>query len=162
MSIRIKDLPPKAGKVSNSTQIPTEDPNDETNKTRMVSAPDLIPSIYAVSDEDSPLATGILYTTEAPATARSIKDVIISLKNAPTGNTIEVDVRKETAINSNVFSTIFTTRPTIMINEYTSATSTPIPVLSTNLWEGGLRMQIVLTINDANFAASGLKVALKS
>lgn len=162
MSIRIKDLPPKAGQVSNSTKIPTEDPVDETNKTRMVSASDLTAAIYAASDEDSPLATGILYTTEAPPVARSIKDVIISLKNAPTGSDIEVDVQKEITINSNTFATIFSTKPIIMVGEFTSETAIPLPVLSTTTWEGGRRMQIILTINDSNFAATGLKVALKS
>jgi len=162
MSIRIKDLPPKAGQVSNNTKIPTEDPVDETNKTRMLSASDVTPAIYAASDEDSPLATGILYTTEAPAVARSIKDVVISLKNAPTGTDIEVDILKEDSLNSDTFSTIFSTRPKIMTTEFTSETFLTPPVLSTNTWEGGLRMQFQLTINDTNFAASGLKVIIKS
>ena len=161
MSIRIKDLPPKAGQISNSTKIPTEDPIDELNKTRMVSASDLTAAVYAASDEDSPLATGLLYVTETPVVARSIKDVAISLKNAPTGGVIEVDILKEDALNSDTFSTIFSTRPQIMVGEFTSATGIP-PILSDNAWEGGLRMQFVLTINDTNFAATGLKVVLKS
>ena len=39
---------------------------------------------------------------------------------------------------------------------------TPVPILTTNLWEGGRRMQIVLITNDSNFAATGLKGTLKS
>lgn len=162
MSIRLNQFPPKAGKVSSSTKLATEDPNDETNKTRMVSAPDLIPYTYSLSDEDSPISSGLLYTSEATATARTIKDAIISLKNAPTGSTIEVDMLKETGVNTNVFATIFTTRPTIMINEFTSETSIPVPILNTNIWEKGRRMQFVLTINDTNFAATGLKGTLKA
>lgn len=161
MSIRIKDLPPKAGKVINTTKIPTEDPNDTADATRMVGAIDLVPFTWAATDEDSPLTTGLLYTTEAGLT-RTILDVILSLKNAPTGSTIEVDVLKETGINTNVFATVFSTKPTIMVNEFTSQTSTPIPVFSDNTWQAGRRLQIVLTINDSNFAATGLKVTIKS
>lgn len=161
MSIRVKDLPPKAGKVTNTTKIPTEDPNDTADATRMVGAIDLVPFTWAATDEDSPLTTGLLYTTEAGLT-RTIQDVILSLKNAPTGSTIEVDVLKETGLNTNVFATVFSTRPTIMINEFTSQTSTPIPVFSVTTWEAGRRLQIVLTINDSNFAATGLKVTIKS
>lgn len=162
MSIRIKDLPPKVGKVTNTTKIPTEDPGDLIpDATRMIGAIDIVPFTWGISDEDSPLTIGLLYTTEAGET-RTIQDVILSLKNTPTANTIEVDILKETSINTNAFVTIFSTKPTIMINEFTSQTSTPIPVFSTNTWEAGRRLQIVLTINDANFAATGLKVTLKS
>jgi len=162
MSIRIFQLPPKAGQVLSSTKIPTEDPGDETNKTRMISASDLIPYTWAASDEDSPLATGLQYTTEAASVARTLKNAIISLKNAPTGTDIEVDILKETAVNTNVFATIFSTKPIIMVNEFTSQTALPVPVISVGIWETGRRLQIVLTINDSNFAATGLKVTIKS
>lgn len=161
MSIRIKDLPPKAGKVINTTKVPTEDPNDTADATRMVGAIDLVPFTWAATDEDAPLSLGLLYTTEAGLT-RTILDVILSLKNAPTGTDIEVDVLKETGLNTNVFATVFSTKPIIMINEFTSQTSTPLAVFSDNVWQAGRRLQIVLTINDTNFAATGLKVTIKS
>jgi len=162
MSIRIFELPPKAGEILNSTKIPTEDPNDETNKTRMVPASDLTPYTWAATDEDSPLALGVLYVTEATVVGRTILNVALSLKNAPTGNTIDVDVEKEDGINANTFTTIFSTRPTIMINEFTSTTSTPVPALTTNIWQTGRRLRIILITNDASFAATGLKVTIKS
>jgi len=162
LSIRIKDLPPKAGKVGTTTEIATEDINDETSKTRKVSLADVTPYTWAASDEDAPLSTGILYITEAAAVLRDIKDVFLSLKNAPTGNTIEVDVLKETGVNTNVFATIFSTLPTIMINEFTSQTSLPVPVITDGVWQQGRRLQIKLTINDSNFIVSGLKVTIKS
>jgi len=162
MSIRIKDVPPKVGQVSNSTKIATEDANDETNKTRQVSASDITPYTWAASDEDASLSTGLLYTTEAAAVRRSILDVVISLKNAPTGSTMEFDMLKETEINANSFATIFSVRPTIMINEFTSLTSLPAAVVSSTIWEEGRRMQIVLITNDTNFAATGSKVTIKS
>lgn len=162
MSIRIKDLPPKAGQVSGFTQVPTEDPGDETNKTRKVPLSDVTPYTWAASDEDSPLSTGILYTTEAAVVTRSINDVAISVKNAPTGNDILVDILKETGINTNVFATILSTQPRIMVNEFTSDTATPFPVISDGVWEKTRRLQFVLTANDSNFAATGLKVTIKS
>ena len=162
MSIRLNALPPKTGKITSTTKLATEDANDETNKTRMIPAGDIVPAVYALSDEDSPLSIGILYTTEANSVARSIKDVIISVKNAPVGSDIEVDVLKETGVNTNVFATIFSTRPIIMVNEFTSETALPVPVISDNTWEFQRRLQFVLTINDSSFTASGLKVAIKS
>lgn len=162
MSIRIKDLPPKAGKVIGSTQMATEDPNDETDKTRKVSLADVTPYTWGASDEDAPLSVGVLYTTEAAAVTRSIKEVIASLKTAPAGSTIEVDVLHEDGINSNNFVTIFSTRPTIMVGEYTSQTSIPVAIILTGVWILGRRLQIKLTINDSSFTASGLKVAIKS
>lgn len=162
MSIRIFELPPKAGEVENSTKIPTEDPNDSTNATRMVPASDLTPYTWAASDEDAPLALGILYTTEATVVGRTLTNAALSLKNAPTANTIDVDIQKEDGINANTFTSIFSTRPTIMINEFTSTTSIPVPILVTNQWESGRRLRIQLITNDANFAATGLKVTIKS
>ena len=162
MSIRIFELPPKAGLVNQSTQVATEDPLDETNKTRKVSLVDSTPYTWAASDEDSSLAIGLLYTTEAAAVARNINSVIFSLKNAPTGNTIEIDVLKETGINTNVFATILSTRPSIMVNEFTSQTALPVAIITDTIWPTGIRYQFVLTINDSNFAATGIKVTLKS
>ena len=162
MSIRIKDLPPKSGKVTATTEIPTEDANDETNKTRRVSLADVTPYTWAASDEDAPLSTGILYTTEATAVTRDIKDVVISLKTAPTGGSIKVDILKETGVNTNIFASIFSVLPTIMVGEFTSQTSTPVPIISDDIWQLGRRLQIKLIDNDSNFIASGLKVTIKS
>jgi len=116
---------------------------------------------WAVSDEDSPLTTGIVYVTEAGATAKSLNEVILSLKNAPTNfSGIEVDILKETGVNNNVFTTIFSARPTIDQFDFTSQTATPA-VFSDTTWEIERRMQIQITINDADFNASGLKVTLR-
>ncbi len=160
MTIRIFELPPKAGQVSASTKIPTEDPSDFTNATRMISASDLIPYTWAASDEDSPLTTGLLYTTEVASVARTIKDVIISLKNAPTGSSVAVDVLKETGVDTNVFTSILSTLPDILINEFSSILGTTL--VSDTIWQVGRRLQFVLTNNDSNFAATGLKVTIKS
>ncbi len=117
---------------------------------------------WAVSDEDSPLSSGLLYTTEAIFETKSFNDVNLSLKNSPTNNSITVDLKKETAVNSNSFLSIFSTPPVIDVNEFISQTSSIIPVFSDTVWEINKRMQIFLTNNDANFAATGLKVTLSA
>jgi len=116
---------------------------------------------WAVSDEDSPLATGIVYVTEASSAIKTLSDVVLSLKNAPTNiSGIEVDILKETGANTNVFTTIFSTKPVIDQNEFTSQTSVVTPVLSDTTWEAQRRLQIQITVNDADFNATGLKVTL--
>lgn len=115
---------------------------------------------WGVSDEDSPLNIDLLYTTEAASATRILDDVILSLKNAPTGSAITADIKKETGVNTNVFATIFSTLPTIDINEFTSQTAAVPAVISDNMWEVQRRLQILLTVNDSNFIASGLKVEL--
>jgi len=116
---------------------------------------------WAASDEDSPLITGLQYTTEASEIFRNLDEVILSLKNTPTGSTITVDIQKETGPNTNVFATIFSTLPTIDLNEFTSQTAAVAAVFSVTTWETQRRLQIILTINDSNFAATGLKVSLR-
>ena len=116
---------------------------------------------WGVSDEDASLVTGLQYTTEASEIFRNLSQIILSVKNAPTGSTITVDILKETGPNTNVFATIFSTLPTIDITEFTSQTAAVAAVFSVTTWETQRRLQIVLTINDTNFAATGLKVSLR-
>jgi len=118
------------------------------------------PFTWGASDEDSPLSVALLYTTEAAASEITLSTVILSLKNPPTGSTITVDILKETAVNSNIFATIFSTLPTIDINEFTSQTAAVAAIFSDTTWEIERRLQLVLTITDTNFAATGLKVTL--
>ena len=118
------------------------------------------PFTWGASDEDSPLNAALLYTTEASATEVTLSEVILSLKNPPTGSTITVDIQKETGPNTNVFATIFSTLPTIDITEFTSQTAAVAAVFSDTTWEVQRRLQIILTITDTNFAATGLKVTL--
>ena len=119
-----------------------------------------IPFTWGASDEDSQIITGLQYTTEASEMFRNLSNVILSVKNAPTGSSVTVDILKETAPNSNSFGTIFSTLPVIDINEYTSQTSAIIPIFSDSTWQAQRRLQIVIDINDLNSAATGLKVSL--
>lgn len=158
--IRLNDVPPKAGKIINTTNIATEDINDATGKTRKIPASDIPPYTWGGSDDFSPLATGILYTTEAISVTRSIKEAIVSLTKKPLTNIMFFDFLKETATNSNIFATIFSTLPSIMVGEFTSQTSFPPPIISDNVWEKGRRMQLKLVTND--FDAAGVKGTIKS
>lgn len=117
------------------------------------------PFTWGASDEDASIITGLLYTTEAAASEVTLSEVVLSLKNAPTNNTITVDILKENAVNSNVFVSIFSTLPTIEINEFTSQTAVAA-VFSDSTWQIERRLQLVLTINDDDFAATGIKVTL--
>jgi len=162
MSIRIKDVPPKTAAFTATTKLVTEDPNDETNKTKGVLLSNLPILTYAASDEDAPLSVGILYTTEAAILQRTIKNIIATLKNTPTGSSITIDIQKETGVNTNSFATILSTLLTININDFTSQTATVPVVVSDDTWEAERRIQIILTTTDTNFAATGLKVTLAS
>jgi len=113
------------------------------------------------SDEDSPLSDGVLYVTEAADVTKIITTILLSLKHAPTGSTLSVDAEKETGVNTNTFETVLSVQPTIMVNEYVSSTSIPLPVFSDNIWEAGRRFRFRLTINDSNGIASGIKVKFK-
>lgn len=120
-----------------------------------------VPFTWAASDEDSSLSVGIQYLTEALDTLRNLSTVFLSVKNPPTGSTITVDIRKETAVNSNAFATIFSTLPTIDPNEFTSITASVPAVFSDNIWDAQRRLQILLTDTDTNENATGLKVSLR-
>lgn len=116
---------------------------------------------WGASDEDSPLITGLQYTTEASEIFRNLSEVILSVKNAPTGSTLTLDILKETGVNTNVFATLFSTLPTIDITEFTSQTAATAAVFSDSTWETQRRLQLVITITDSNAAATGLKVSLR-
>jgi len=117
---------------------------------------------WGASDEDSQLNTGLLYTTEAAASTITLNSVVISLKNAPTGvSGIEVDILKEDGENDNTFATIFTTRPTIDQNDFTSQTADiQAEIIAATTWDANTRLQLVLTLNDSSFGATGIKVTL--
>jgi len=116
---------------------------------------------WAVTDEDSGIGeVGLVYTTEPAEITKTLTDVILSLKTAADGTAIEVDILQEDAVNSNDFDTIFSTKPKIDLNQFTSQTSGVTPVFSETTWTLGRRLQIVITIADSNATASGLKVTL--
>jgi len=118
--------------------------------------------VYAAGDEDSASIAETVYITEGVILQHIIKEVAASLKNAPTGSLITVDIQKETGVDNNAFATILSTLITIDIGKFNSKTSATQPVISDKIWETNRRMKIIITITDSNFAASGLKVVLTS
>lgn len=162
MSVRINQKALKTLAITEATKIVTEDPNENINQTLTLLAPDVPAYVYAASDEDSALTTGLQYTTEAALLQRSIKNIGATLKNAPTGSSITIDIKKETGADTNVFATILSTLITIDINKFMSKTSATQPVISDGTWESNRRMQIIITITDSNAVASGLKVTIAS
>ncbi len=118
-------------------------------------------SSWPMSDETSQLIAGKLYTTEVAPYTMTIEAVELTVTTAGTGALLTADIHKETATNSNVFSTIFSTKPTIDSNEFTSQTASTQPVLLTNVWERGRRLQLILDSTDGNGLSRGLKITIR-
>lgn len=135
--------------------------SEDANEIKETSLSNLKSYIWSSSDEDSALTVGIKYTTEISSIQKIINDIILSLKNAPTGGKVEVDCLKETGLDTNVFATIFTTKPTIDINKFSSVSAAIPAVISDSTWEIDRRMQIQITLVDTNDAATGLKVEFR-
>jgi len=112
---------------------------------------------WAASDEDSAVIDGLQYTTEAADSDKPISKIVLSLKNTPTGNAVVVDILQEDAADSNVFVSIFSVLPSIPTAKFSSSTSSGI---SATTWLAGRRLQIVIDTDDANDAATGLKVTI--
>jgi len=116
---------------------------------------------WPLTDESTAPSTGVTYTTEPAPYDMSIDDAIIGLTTAGTGATLfSIDVLKETSVNGNAFTTIFSTLPTIDASEFTSTTATTAAVISTTTWEKGRRLQLSISAIDTNALGRGAKIAL--
>ena len=116
---------------------------------------------YPLTDETTPPTTGVKYTTEPAPYNMTLEDVIAGLTLAGAGAALfEFDILKESAVNSNVFATIFSTRPTIDAGEFTSTTAATQPVIANNTWEKGRRLQLSIHALDTNAAARGAKLSI--
>ena len=117
---------------------------------------------WPLTDETTAPTTGVKYTTEPAPYDMSIEDVIAGLTTAGTGGTLfTIDVLKETGVNTDVFSSIFTTNlATIDASEFTSTTATTQPNITTTTWEKGRRLQLSISALDTNGLARGAKIEL--
>ena len=117
---------------------------------------------YPLTDETTLPTTGVKYVTEPFPYAFTLEDVIIGLTTAGTGATLfSVDVLLEdTAPNTNTFTTIFSTKPTIDASEFTSTTAATPMVLSATAIAKGKRLQLKIHALDSNSLARGVKVSL--
>ena len=120
------------------------------------------PWTYNLSDESTALTTTFKYTTEPLPYNVTIDDVIGGLTTAGTGATLlTFDVLYEdTAPNTNTFTTIFSTCPTIDANEFTTTTAATPYALSTTTLAKGRRLQIKVKTLDSGAAARGAKLTL--
>lgn len=117
---------------------------------------------YPLTDETTLPTTGVKYVTEPFPYDFTLEDVIIGLKTAGTGASLfTIDVLLEdTAPNTNTFTTIFSTKPTIDASEFTSTTSATPMVLSATAVAKGKRLQLKINTLDSNSLARGAKVSL--
>jgi len=117
---------------------------------------------YPITDETTAPTTGVKYTTEPAPYDMKIEDVIAGLTTAGTGAALfTFDILKEdTAPNTNTFTTIFSTKPTIDASEFTSTTAATPPVLSVTTWEKGRRLQLKIDTLDTDGLARGAKIEL--
>lgn len=163
----IIDLPNDTGTAFDDTQfvpmqISVGDARRRSWADIFLAVPGVSPQAFtwAASDEDSSLLTGIQYVTEVGLSTRTISQVKLSVKNAPTGSILQVDIEKETGANTNTFATIFSTLPQIDTNQFFNTNDTVTPVFSDSTWEINRRLRISITAVDSNDAATGLKVTL--
>ena len=119
-------------------------------------------SSYPLSDEATVLTTGVKYVTEPAPYNMTISDVIAGLTVAGTGAAlVTVDILLEdTAPNTNTFTTIFSTKPTIDASEFSSTTAAAAMALSVTAIPKGHRLQLKIDTIDTNNLAAGLKVTL--
>lgn len=117
---------------------------------------------WPLTDETTLPTTGVKYTTEPAPYDMTIEDAIGGLTTAGTGAALfTIDVLKETSVNGNVFSSIFTTDLVeIDASEFTSTTAATQPNITTTTWEKGRRLQLSVSILDSNSLARGAKVSL--
>lgn len=111
-------------------------------------------------DETTLPSTGVKKTIGIPFNCELV-DVIGTLTVAGTGAVLfEFDVLYETGLNTNTFSTIFSTRVQIDASEFTSVTATTPMVLSVTTLQKGRRLQLKIQAIDTNTLGRGPKLQL--
>lgn len=117
---------------------------------------------YALTDETTAPTTGVKFVTEPAPYALTVTDVIGGLTTAGTGAALfTFDILLEdTAPNTNTFTTIFTTKPTIDASEFTTTTAATAMVLSQTAVAKGKRLQLKIDTLDSNTLARGAKLSI--
>jgi len=114
---------------------------------------------YALTDETTQPSTGVSLTDGIPYNFFPT-DAQVYVTTAPTGSPVVVDILQETAQNSNVFASIFTTRPQVDVNKYTSVGGSVTPVFGVTTLNKGFRNAYKIYSTDSNNVARGIKVIL--
>jgi len=116
---------------------------------------------YPLTDESTAITTGVKYVTEPYGFDFSITNIIAGLTTAGTGASLfRVDILKEDTVNSNTFTTIFSTKPTIDASEFTTTTATTAMSLNVTTIEKGKRLQLKIDQLDTNGLARGAKISI--
>lgn len=106
----------------------------------------------AISDEISDLTTGTAKITVHWPYNFTLQSVFIGVNTAPTGTSLIVDV------NDNSGNTIFSTRPTILVSEFTSLTNGTQPVLITTSFTKGQKLTVDIDQIGSTVTGKGLKL----
>ena len=156
--ISFSTLPVRVGVGANNTVLTAD--STQTAGIKWV-LPDFI-FAYPLTDETTLPTTGVKYVTEPAPFAFTITDVIGGLTTAGTGAALfTFDILLEdTAPNTNTFTTIFSTKPTIDASEFTTTTAATPMVLSATAVTKGKRLQLKIDTLDSNSLARGAKIQI--
>ena len=130
-----------------------------TKKTTIQKLASLGVQTYAwpLADETGAITIGVKYVTEPAPYNLTLVEIIAALRIAGSGSPILFDILKETAVNSNSFATIFSTKPAVDAGQYVSLTSAIPPVFSDTDWQKGTRLQLSIDTLDSGTAARDRK-----
>lgn len=106
---------------------------------------------FALSDEDTNLATGTAVFTWHMPWAMVVDGLMLEVNTAPTGSGITVDVNEGG-------TTVLSTKATIDAGEETSETAAAAPVLSDNSWAKAAKMTVDIDAVGSSTPGKGLKI----
>lgn len=129
------------------------------NKSGIVAYLDDLPQnnyFFSASDEDSDLSadtSNAAYTDYLPYKV-DIDSIMISVNSAPTGSSLEIDIKKNE-------TSIFTTKPTIDAGHNTNLTaSTAYTLNGSVVFNAGDKLEAFITQVGINIAGKGLKIKI--
>ena len=107
---------------------------------------------FAISDETTSLTTVTTKITVHWPYNFTLASVFIGVNTGPTVTTLVIDIR------DNSGNTIFSTKPTILVNELTSLTKGTQPVLVTTSFTKGQKLTVNIDQVGSTIAGKGLKI----
>jgi hypothetical protein len=141
----------------NKPTITGSNTGDETQSSIQTKLSTLLPAnfevfSFAISDETSNLSAGTSKITIHWPFNFTLSSVFIGASTAPTGTNLIVDA------NDHNGTSIFSTRPTILVNEFTSLTNGTQPVLVTTMFTKGQKLTVDLDVVGSTVTGKALKI----